>query len=80
MIDGPVSPVASIGPLAFVVTVTAMKQGYEDYLRHNADSKVNSSVVTVVRNGCVQVCKCIINTYCIIQYNSKHISSNSKCQ
>lgn len=30
-------------PLVFVVAVTAIKQGYEDYLRHKADNLVNRS-------------------------------------
>lgn len=30
-------------PLIFVVSVTAIKQGYEDYLRHKADNLVNRS-------------------------------------
>lgn len=39
----PVSPWTSLVPLLFVVSVTAIKQGYEDYLRHRADILVNRS-------------------------------------
>lgn len=39
----PVSPWTSLVPLLFVVSVTAVKQGYEDYLRHRADILVNRS-------------------------------------
>ncbi|KAI8514226.1 putative phospholipid-transporting ATPase IF, partial [Branchiostoma belcheri] len=47
--DTPVSPVTSIMPLVFVVFVTAIKQGYEDWLRHKADNEVNKSPVHVIR-------------------------------
>lgn len=50
-IDSPVSPVTSIAPLAFVVSVTAIKQAYEDYLRHKADLQVNNRPVRVLRDG-----------------------------
>ena len=39
--DSPVSPLTSIAPLSFMVLVTAVKQGYEDWLRHKSDNKVN---------------------------------------
>ncbi|KAM6962548.1 phospholipid-transporting ATPase IF [Aplochiton taeniatus] len=51
MIDTPTSPVTSGLPLFFVITVTAIKQGYEDWLRHNADNEVNGAPVFVVRSG-----------------------------
>ncbi|KAM8884345.1 phospholipid-transporting ATPase IF isoform 1-T1 [Synchiropus picturatus] len=51
MIDTPTSPVTSGLPLFFVITVTAIKQGYEDWLRHKADNEVNSAPVYVVRSG-----------------------------
>ncbi|XP_052218556.1 phospholipid-transporting ATPase IF-like isoform X1 [Dreissena polymorpha] len=51
LIDTPVSPITSILPLIFVVTVTAIKQGYEDWLRHKADREVNYREVEVIRNG-----------------------------
>ncbi|CAH1780607.1 unnamed protein product, partial [Owenia fusiformis] len=51
VIDSPVSPVTSIVPLVFVITVTAIKQGYEDWLRHQADNEVNNRACWVVRNG-----------------------------
>nr|CAD7461211.1 unnamed protein product [Timema tahoe] len=53
-IDSPVSPWTSVVPLVFVILVTAMKQGYEDWLRHRADREVNCSLVTVVRHGIAQ--------------------------
>ncbi|XP_035379007.1 probable phospholipid-transporting ATPase IF isoform X4 [Electrophorus electricus] len=51
MIDTPTSPVTSGLPLFFVITVTAIKQGYEDWLRHKADNEVNGAPVLVVRSG-----------------------------
>lgn len=39
----PVSKWTSLLPLIFVISVTAVKQGYEDYLRHKADNLVNRS-------------------------------------
>ncbi|XP_059618975.1 phospholipid-transporting ATPase IF isoform X2 [Phlebotomus argentipes] len=58
IIDSPVTPLTSIIPLVFVISVTAMKQGYEDYLRHRADNMVNYSLVTVMRNGVEMDIKC----------------------
>ncbi|KAG2463604.1 AT11C ATPase, partial [Polypterus senegalus] len=49
--DTPTSPVTSGLPLFFVITVTAIKQGYEDWLRHKADNEVNKYPVTVLENG-----------------------------
>ncbi|XP_031559260.1 probable phospholipid-transporting ATPase IF [Actinia tenebrosa] len=51
LIDSPVSPVTSILPLVFVITVTAIKQGYEDYQRHKVDNEVNKRPCEVVING-----------------------------
>ncbi|XP_062573567.1 phospholipid-transporting ATPase IF-like [Saccostrea cucullata] len=51
IIDSPVSPATSIAPLVFVVSVTAIKQGYEDWLRHKADNEVNNRNAFIVHNG-----------------------------
>ena len=48
IIDTPVSPITSWGPLLFVIISTAVKQAYEDYLRHRRDRQVNSKLVHVV--------------------------------
>nr|XP_033488844.1 phospholipid-transporting ATPase 11C [Epinephelus lanceolatus] len=48
IVDTPTSPVTSGLPLFFVITVTAIKQGYEDWLRHKADNEVNKYPVTVL--------------------------------
>uniref|UniRef100_A0A8C2C867 Phospholipid-transporting ATPase n=1 Tax=Cyprinus carpio TaxID=7962 RepID=A0A8C2C867_CYPCA len=51
IVDTPTSPVTSGLPLFFVITVTAIKQGYEDCLRHKADNEVNKYLVTVLEDG-----------------------------
>uniref|UniRef100_A0A336LPY0 Phospholipid-transporting ATPase n=1 Tax=Culicoides sonorensis TaxID=179676 RepID=A0A336LPY0_CULSO len=57
-IDSPVSPLTSIAPLFFVISVTMVKQGYEDYLRYRTDRIVNYSLVTVIRDGQMCDIKC----------------------
>ncbi|XP_054851931.1 phospholipid-transporting ATPase IG isoform X2 [Eublepharis macularius] len=51
IVDTPTSPVTSGLPLFFVIIVTAIKQGYEDWLRHRADREVNKSTVIVIEDG-----------------------------
>ena len=48
MIESPVSPLPSILALLFVIFVTMIKQGYEDFLRHRADGAINRKEVTQV--------------------------------
>jgi len=47
----PISPWASVIPLAFVLCVTAVKEAYEDIRRWKSDISVNRSPVTVLRQG-----------------------------
>jgi len=35
----------------FVLGVTAFKQGYEDWLKHKTDDKINSIPITIVKNN-----------------------------
>ncbi|XP_054435543.1 phospholipid-transporting ATPase IG isoform X4 [Pteronotus mesoamericanus] len=51
IVDTPTSPVTSGLPLFFVITVTAIKQGYEDWLRHRADNEVNKKTVYIIENA-----------------------------
>ncbi|KAM4860112.1 phospholipid-transporting ATPase IH isoform 4-T4 [Thomomys bottae] len=51
IIDTPTSPVTSGLPLFFVITVTAIKQGYEDWLRHKADNAMNQCPVLFIQHG-----------------------------
>ncbi|XP_068247329.1 LOW QUALITY PROTEIN: phospholipid-transporting ATPase IF-like [Palaemon carinicauda] len=50
-IDSPVTPWTSTLPLLFVIGVTAIKQGYEDWRRHVEDNKVNNVPARVLREG-----------------------------
>uniref|UniRef100_UPI00358ECF14 phospholipid-transporting ATPase IF isoform X2 n=1 Tax=Myxine glutinosa TaxID=7769 RepID=UPI00358ECF14 len=54
IIDSPTSPVTSGLPLFFVITVTAIKQGYEDWRRHKSDNVMNNEPVHVLRDS--EVC------------------------
>uniref|UniRef100_A0A5F9CD22 Phospholipid-transporting ATPase n=1 Tax=Oryctolagus cuniculus TaxID=9986 RepID=A0A5F9CD22_RABIT len=49
--SGPPSPVTSGLPLFFVITVTAIKQGYEDWLRHKADNAMNQCPVHFIQHS-----------------------------
>ncbi|KAJ8252755.1 hypothetical protein GJAV_G00205210 [Gymnothorax javanicus] len=51
IIDTPTSPITSGLPLFFVITVTAIKQGYEDWLRHKADNSINRCPVHVIQHS-----------------------------
>ncbi|XP_066496321.1 phospholipid-transporting ATPase IG isoform X2 [Tiliqua scincoides] len=51
IVDTPTSPVTSGLPLFFVIAITAIKQGYEDWLRHKADKEVNKSPVILIENA-----------------------------
>jgi len=47
----PISPITTIAPLTFVIGLSVMKEGYEDYQRYKADKFVNNSLVTVSMDG-----------------------------
>ncbi|KAA0721925.1 putative phospholipid-transporting ATPase IH [Triplophysa tibetana] len=51
IIDTPTSPMTSGLPLFFVITVTAIKQGYEDWIRHKADNAINQCPVHAIQHG-----------------------------
>lgn len=46
----PVGPTTSVLPLVFVVSTTAIKQAYEDYLRHKRDKEVNNRYFHVLKD------------------------------
>lgn len=52
--DSPTSAFTSIMPLSLVLSLTAFKQGYEDYLRHKEDDKVNNCRVDLLQEGRLQ--------------------------
>ncbi|KAL5004459.1 hypothetical protein ScPMuIL_017915 [Solemya velum] len=73
LIDSPVSPATSIVPLVFVVAVTAIKQGYEDWLRHKTDKEVNNRPAYVLRNGSLTRIKSMnIKVGDIVQVQTNH--------
>lgn len=49
--NSPVSPVTSLAPLIFVVVTTALKQAYEDYLRHKTDRATNNKMIPILKDG-----------------------------
>ncbi|XP_057186995.1 phospholipid-transporting ATPase IH isoform X1 [Triplophysa rosa] len=51
IIDTPTSPMTSGLPLFFVITVTAIKQGYEDWISHKADNAINQCPVHAIQHG-----------------------------
>ena len=56
IIESPVSPVPNFLALGFVILTTAVKQGYEDFKRHQADRVINNRLVTRVEaNGINQI-------------------------
>lgn len=46
----PVGPITSVLPLLFVISTTAFKQAYEDYLRHKIDNEVNNRLCHVLKD------------------------------
>eukprot|EP01063_Lacrimia_lanifica_P031425 TRINITY_DN5178_c0_g1_i2.p1 TRINITY_DN5178_c0_g1~~TRINITY_DN5178_c0_g1_i2.p1 ORF type:complete len:1396 (+),score=464.33 TRINITY_DN5178_c0_g1_i2:144-4331(+) len=47
--DSPVTPASAIVPLVLVLTVSAVKEGWEDFKRHQADAEDNSGLVKVLK-------------------------------
>ncbi|XP_002071284.2 phospholipid-transporting ATPase IF [Drosophila willistoni] len=50
-VNDTISPLTSLLPLLFVMIVTALKEGLEDYARSKSDKIVNTTKVTVIRDG-----------------------------
>ncbi|KAJ3502675.1 hypothetical protein NLJ89_g8782 [Agrocybe chaxingu] len=46
-----IAPGAVILPLIVILSITALKDGYEDFKRHQSDNKVNNSKVRVLSGG-----------------------------
>ncbi|KAI3651156.1 hypothetical protein MP228_004637 [Amoeboaphelidium protococcarum] len=46
-----ISPATQITPLLFILIVTMIKDGIEDYLRYRSDAKANNLPAEVIRNG-----------------------------
>ena len=49
------TPITTAVPLAFVLCVTLVKDGVDDYKRHQSDALVNSRTCKVLRAGTWQV-------------------------
>ncbi|CAF0707238.1 unnamed protein product [Brachionus calyciflorus] len=49
--DPPVTPYIGAIPIFFVIIVSAIKQGYEDVLRHRSDREINNTPVRILRDG-----------------------------
>lgn len=47
----PVNPVTTWAPLLLIFLVSALKEGVDDYRRHQADAIVNNRKTTVIKNG-----------------------------
>ncbi|KAG7093060.1 hypothetical protein E1B28_009352 [Marasmius oreades] len=46
-----IAPGVVILPLIIIIALTALKDGYEDYRRHQSDQRVNQSIVQVLKGG-----------------------------
>lgn len=47
----PLQPFTAITPLVFVLAVSMIRDGFEDYLRYKSDREINNSPTMVYRNG-----------------------------
>ena len=43
----PKSPASMIGTFSFVLVLTVIKEGFEDYYRHKADKEANNKITRV---------------------------------
>ncbi|KAH8418900.1 hypothetical protein KR222_003799, partial [Zaprionus bogoriensis] len=50
-VNDTIDPLTSLLPLLFVMIVTALKEGLEDFARSKSDKIVNTAKVIVIRNG-----------------------------
>jgi phospholipid-transporting ATPase len=50
-IISPLDPATAVAPLAFVLTVSLIREAIEDYMRYKFDSSLNNEKVTVYRHG-----------------------------
>lgn len=47
----PLSPISSVAPLVFVISLSVIREGLEDYNRYRSDIELNSNPCTKYRNG-----------------------------
>ena len=48
------NPVTAVIPVVFILLVGLVKDGYEDYIHHKTDKKVNERPVHVIRDNKLQ--------------------------
>jgi phospholipid-transporting ATPase len=53
----PLQPFTAIAPLVFVLGVSMIRDGFEDYLRYKSDREINNSPTTVYKQGSLQEIK-----------------------
>lgn len=70
----PVNPFTAVAPLAVVLIIALIKEGYEDYKRHREDSKANSTLVRVLRNDKL----CYIKSYQLQAGDIMYIEENDE--
>ena len=47
----PLNPVSAVAPFVFVIALSVIREGYEDYMRHKSDKELNSSPCEIFRDG-----------------------------
>jgi hypothetical protein len=47
----PLSPWSAIAPLVFVLAVSMIREGFEDFYRHKSDNELNSTDATIFKDG-----------------------------
>ena len=52
----PLSPVSAIAPLVFVISVSMIREGIEDYMRYRSDQEINSAVTLAYIRGEFREC------------------------
>lgn len=54
----PLHPFSAIAPLVFVLSVSILREGVEDYLRYRSDKEVNSAATLIYKKGEFYPAKC----------------------
>jgi phospholipid-transporting ATPase len=44
----PIAPFAAVAPLIIVLTISMIREGYEDYQRHKSDNEINATKAIVL--------------------------------
>lgn len=47
----PLNPVSAVAPFVFVIALSVVREGWEDYQRHKSDNELNSSPCEIYRNN-----------------------------